>query len=356
MTSAENDIQDSDATESTQVPGDAAPEDGTAGYPPSERLDGGGGGGSDVPHVMGRALSRSWRLFRDYPRAGVPAILTVVSTIVGLLLLPASKPAVYGEPVISAIAVHTSPQVPTYLGFIARGPRLGQVVAAFKVPPNQAVTWQIDFVLAGRDRFWWRNGVDKHFAPFGGSPVIGGTITGPVDSYDALQDGYWSFSDGSQGLTLIAASRPIPGLVSLFLRSTGPDRFLATSGYNASTSLPAVLEMPPSPTALFRSEIMVRAPGLENLTGGPEIEKGIWWDWRQSGAVSATSATGIDDVARQDAENRSFEAAVAFGLSAAALAAFAVEVVGAMSDGKKVRQEPAPLELEHATICEEPGT
>jgi hypothetical protein len=216
-------------------------------------------------------------------------------------------------------------------------------VAAFQIPAHQTVTWQIYFQLGQRDHFSWRNGVSATFTPFPPSRVIGGTVPGPIDSYRALRDGYWSFSDGGQGLSFITTNRPIPGLVSLFLRTTGPDRFLATSGYNVSTMLPALVEVPPSPSALFRSEIMVDAAGFENLTGGPAIEKGRWWDWQQNGAVSETSATGIDDLARQAAENRTFEAAVAFGLSGGALAAFAVEGVGAISERrKKVSEKPVP--------------
>jgi hypothetical protein len=181
-----------------------------------------------------------------------------------------------------------------------------------------------------------------------GAP-IGGQITGPISSYQKLRNGYWNFSESGGILSFITEKHPIPGLVSIFVRTTGPDQFLVTSGYNVSTVLPSLIDFPLSSSTQFLSEDMVHAPNFENLTGGPQIQKGAWWDWFQSGAVPQTSATGVDDLARQKAENRAFDAAVAFGLSAAALAAFAVEVVGAISEAKKRRSDKS------GSVAAEPG-
>jgi hypothetical protein len=152
-----------------------------------------------------------------------------------------------------------------------------------------------------------------------------------------MQHGYWSFSDSGYGLSYTSVNKAIPGLVSIFLQASGPDQFLLTTGYNASAALPGLFEFPASPSEQFLSEIMVNAPNIENVTGGPQIQKGNWWDWLQSGAVSPTSATGVNDLARQQADNRTFYAGVAFGLSAAAVAAFAVEAVGARAESRRRR-------------------
>jgi hypothetical protein len=106
----------------------------------------------DPGRALRRALLRSWQLILDYPKASVSAILTVVSAVVGFLLLPTHSVAVTSKADVSEIQVQTTPQVPTYLGFIARGDRLGQVVAGFQIRAHQTITWQIRIASSRGDQ------------------------------------------------------------------------------------------------------------------------------------------------------------------------------------------------------------
>ena len=287
-----------------------------------------------------RAAFNILRLLRDYPRASVAAILTAVSVVAGIILLPGHHAVPRQQALVTGIEVNTTPQVPSYLGFIARSERVGQVWAAFQIPANETVKWRIGIQTNTHDNLEWRNGTSRGYAslPNGGG-VVGGQIVGPVDTYQDMQNGYWSFSDSNFGLSFITKNQPIPGIVSIFLRSTGPDQYLTTSGYNASTLLPGITEVPPSPSAPFLSEDIVDATTFWNITGGPRIQNGHWWDWLQNGTIPETSASGVDDLARQASDNRAFDAAVAFGVAAAAGAAFAVEGVGALTEDKKRRRK-----------------
>ena len=80
----------------------------------------------------------------DYPRASISAILTVVSGVAGLLLLPSHRVAPDGNrPDISVVSLKTTPRVPAYLGFIVRSDRVGELMLGFDIPKRETVHWKV---------------------------------------------------------------------------------------------------------------------------------------------------------------------------------------------------------------------
>jgi len=276
--------------------------------------------------AAGQILLWPFRLIRDYPRACISGILTVLSAAIGIYLLPTQEVLATNAADIRYVGVATDPPVPTYLGFVARGDRTAQVVVAFQIPADMPpVNWEIILQPSQSDHIRWRNASDPGYRALNSGQTIGGQVTGPTSNYQELQQGYWSFSASSK---ILLSGKPIPDLVSIMVRTTGPDQFRLVSGYDMSSNLPALVD--PEPSMPFTSEDLVDAPGFENLTGGPQIQHGAWWSWLTTGTTAQTSATGVNEAARQVSENRGFYAAVAFGVSGAALAAFAIELVGAL--------------------------
>lgn len=293
-----------------------------------------------------RAFLLPWHWLLDYPRASISAILTVVSGVAGLLLLPSHRVILDADrPDISLVSLKTTPRVPAYLGFIVRSDRVGEIVLGFEIPKRETVHWKVFLTVNNRrDQLAWRNGTAKKFNSLpAGDAYLYGNLAGPSTIYRQLQHGYWSFSDNLGIFSLTMRGKPVQKLVSVFVRTSGPDQFLRSSGYNVTATLPTLLETPPSASERLISEDMVHMPGFENITGGPRIVNGKWWDWLGAGVLPESSATGVDDVARQKYDNRTFDAAVAFGVGAASFAAFLVEGIGAVSESRKKRSNNAGL-------------
>jgi hypothetical protein len=306
--------------------------------------------GNNNEKALLRSLVWPGRLVRDYPRASVAAILTVASAVFGLYLLPGSTAFAATAVDIDFIAIQTSPQVPTYLGFVADGERSATVVAGFDVHANETVQWTIYFLWNKADRLKIGNEASGNVvgtlkgAGLGGGEQFGstnGVISSPTDSDQQLQHGWNSFIESADVQKVMIGNQAMPGLVTIPFRTAGPDGFLRYSGYDMTTNLPALSDYPPSNE--FTSEDVVNAPGIENVTGGPQVQQGGEWSWLNSGATAQTSATGTNEAARQASDTRNFYAAVAFGVSGAAFAAFAVEFVGALrEDDEPVARKRGP--------------
>lgn len=284
-----------------------------------------------------------WHWSIDYPRASVSAILTVVASVAGVLLLPSHRvmPDI-NQPAISVVSLKTTPRVPAYLGFIVRSARVGEIMLGFDIPKGVTVHWKVFLsVNTHRDHLAWRNYRSKKFKPFpaGNNPYLYGQLTGPAERYQQLKQGYWSFWNNLGVFSLTMQGQLIPKLSTVFVRTSGTDKFIDSSGYDVAATLPTLLETPPSASEKFISEDVAHVAGFQNITGGPMIENGTWWAWREAGVLPGPSATGMDDVAHQKFDNRSFDSAVAFGVAGASFAAFLVEGVGAVSESRKRRSD-----------------
>ena len=297
--------------------------------------------------TLKRVFLVPWHWLLDYPRASISAILTVVSVVAGLWLLPSHRIMPDGNrPVISVVSLQTHPRVPAYLGFIVRSDRVGEIMLGFNIRKHVTVHWTASLAINNhRDHLAWRDFSAKKFKPFpaGNGPYLYGHLTGPTSRYQQLKQGYWSFWNNLGIFSFTMKGRLIPKLYTFLVRTSGPDKFLKPSGYNVTATLPTLLETPPSASEKLISEDIVHVPGFENITGGPKIENGTWWAWRQTGVLPGPSASGTDDVAKQKFENRSFDSAVAFGVAAAAFAAFLVEGIGALTESRKRRPNSAGL-------------
>jgi hypothetical protein len=227
--------------------------------------------------TLRHAFLLPWHWLLDYPRASISAILTVVSGVAGLLLLPSHRVIPdASRPDISQASLKTTPHVPAYLGFIVRSDRVGEIVLGFEIPKRETVHWKVLLTVNNRrDQLAWRNGTAKKFNSLpAGDAYLYGHLAGPSRIYQQLRHGYWSFSDNLGIFSSTMRGQPIPKLVSVFVRTSGPDKFLRSSGYNVTATLPTLLETPPSASERLISEDIVYMPGFENITGGPHIVNG----------------------------------------------------------------------------------
>jgi len=301
--------------------------------------------------TLKRILLLPWHWSINYPRASISAILTIVATVAGVLLLPSHKVMPDGSrPAIKVVSLRTTPRVPAYLGFIVQSDRVGEIMLGFDVPKGVTVHWKVYLsVNTRRDHLAWRNYRAKKFKPFpaGNNPYLYGQVTGPTERYQQLEQGYWSFWDNLGVFSLTMEGHLVPKVFTMFVRTSGTDEFIDSSGYDVTATLPTLLEIPPSASEKFISEDVAHVPGFQNITGGPAIENGTWWAWRQAGVLPGPSATGMDDVAHQKFDNRSFDSAVAFGVAGASFAAFLVEGVGAVAESRKRRSDSVSLARSH---------
>jgi hypothetical protein len=303
--------------------------------------------------TLKRVVFLPWHWLIGYPRASISAILTVASVVAGLWLLPSHRVMPdSNRPPIRVVSLETTPRVPAYLGFIVRNAHVGEIMLGFDIPKHMTVHWKV-FLSANThgDHLAWKNFTAKKFRPFpaGNNPYLYGQLTGPTQRYQQLKQGFWSFWNNLGIFSFTAKRRLVPKLFTLLVRTSGPEKFIISSGYDVAATLPTLLETPPSASEKLISEDVAHVPGFQNITGGPKIEGGTWWAWLEPGVLPGPSATGMDDVAHQKYDNRSFDSAVAFGVAGASFAAFLVEGVGAVSESRKRRPNSAGLAGSHSS-------
>ena len=93
-----------------------------------------------------------------------------------------------------------------------------------------------------------------------------------------------------------------------------------------------------SALAPFDSEVLDNTSNYQNLTGGPTLETPSGWDWFTDGVTTTPMATGVNDAIQQSDQNKTFAAAVLFGVAASGVAVFFVEMVGATQEERRTRR------------------
>lgn len=306
-----------------------------------------------------------WQIFGPavrYPRVTIEAILTLASIAVGLYFLPtAATAAPPEEAAIQSIDVVRSANVPVYLADRSadtKGP-VNELLVGMDVPAgSKPVTWQLFVVFRNEDHVVDRTASDGvSFGPVVNSHDLGikgyqalevdGTMQPGSHSYSEFQNGF-NQAVNQGGLANIDHAEP-RDVAKVDFVVDGPVPLTVISGSSMAVTLPAmtvVTDNAPAgqAPAQFNAEMLYDGGDYQNLTGGPQIEGGTTWEWfSRDGVFTSTSATGQNQGDKQAEENDLFLAAVMFGLSAAAGAAFAVELVEAIQEARRDKRARSPM-------------
>ncbi len=313
---------------------------------------------AETPGAGARAglkdLCRVFRPAAHYPRAAVELALVALSVALGLAFLPPLDVAASASQMaISYIVVDQSANVPTYVldQPADQGSPQNQVTIGMDVPSTgPKVHWQLLIAYAKADRLspqYTSSGVRYGSVRSSDRSTKLMEFTGTMKpgslSYTEFQDGYLE-----NQLTDLQSPKDI-STVTFTVR--GPVHSDDTTGSTLSISEPAIADFiaPPNSSSHvngqtptdFKTEVLFDAGSFELQGSGPTVTGPpghLMWDWISQGAAEEHSAIGTDNAQVQTDQNHLFLAAVFFGVSAAAAAALALELVGAFQEHHKERR------------------
>jgi hypothetical protein len=284
-----------------------------------------------------------------------------VATVLALVILPNSGTATSGASAISVIDLSRPSNISSYL-FFGNDGGLNSVVLGMDVPPHVRANWTIDIAYNEHDTI--------HFAASSSGTLVasrfpssetkipgdvGAEISGSMtssNSFTEFQNGYVAeFTKEYVGATGGTGSPTDIKFIQFTL--DGPVPITTALGSTISVTLPG-LNVANTPSvsgeakgaapAPFDSEGLYLARSYQNLTGGPKLEGGTGWDWFNAGVTPPITATGVDDAMQQSDQNKTFVAAVLFGVAASAVAVFFVELVGAIQEERRARRSRSSVD------------
>ena len=303
-------------------------------------------------------LASIFKALGHYPKAMIELVLTILSITLGLLLLPPlSVVAPPSQTAIKAIGVYRSANVPTYVldrpaDQSTQGGPQNVVTIGMDIPKtSKPVGWTLFIFYAKGDHL-------SHI-----EPQKGGT-DGPGHSPDEWQfsgtvnPGSNSYSEFRQGFLenfLIDPKTP-SDIARISFDVSGPVSSQVISGPRLAVVEPMILmenslytsvsatnqQAAPAP---FNAEVLYDAGSYELQGSGPTVTgppANMSWDWFGQNGLQSTSAVGVNTAGEQNDQNHLFLAAVFFGLSAAAGAAFALELVNAIQEHGRERRRSKP--------------
>lgn len=315
------------------------------------------------PRSRSGALGVLVRIVRPvvrYPRVSIEGFLTLASIGLGLYFLPTAGAAVPPpQAAIQSLVLSRTANVPTYVldrSADTQGPDNEIIVGMDVAATSKPVNWTLYIVYRDEDHIVDRNGTsDVNFGAVLSSHDLGlpgyqalqvtGTIKPGSRSYTEYKPGF--LQTVSQNGLLSGGSAEPKDVSKVDFVLSGPIPITVVSGASMAVSLPGITPFSgdtpkgaqPAP---FHAEMLYDAGLYQNQTGGPTIEAGTTWDWSTNNAIfQATTATGLHNGEARTEENDLFLAAVFFGLSAAAGAAFAVELVEAVQEHSREKRERA---------------
>jgi hypothetical protein len=301
-------------------------------------------------------------LFRPltaYPKVTIEAILTVASLVVGLIILPTLATPAAGATAIQAIVLERPANIPAYLFYGDFGSSSNTIYVGMDVPHGTTAKWNLFILYNSLDRLTNEqmskpvNIVTKlSSSDLGERGVRGlelsGTTVGGSTSYSQLQNGYYTLvSQNANSFFSNSTGGGIPDdLEGFSFGLSGPVQASTVSGANVSVTLPSLLNKDDGSRAKeipapVNTEAIYDGGNYQAITGGATIEGGHYWDWYNHGYFPSTVATGLDTVEQQNEQNKTFIAAAMFGLSAAAVAALAIELVEVL-EHRRARRRRAP--------------
>jgi hypothetical protein len=292
-----------------------------------------------------KGLGRIFEPAAHYPRAAVELVLVVASVALGFVYLPAlGVPTTASQMAIPYIELDESANVPTYVldrPADASGPQ-NQVTIGMNVP------------AAGPPVHWWLfidyakgDGVSNVDTPSG---VSEGTDSTPneVEFWGTMKPGSVSYTEYQHGyLENQLSNIQIPKdttTVTFVLR--GPAQSRDVMGSTLSVEQPAIaafvapanlarnVNNPPPPTT-FLAEVLFDAGSYELQGSGPTVTGTpghLMWDWMGPGGIQQQSAIGTDNGKAQTDQVDLVLAGALFGLTGAAAAALALELVVAFQE------------------------
>jgi hypothetical protein len=294
-------------------------------------------------------VRRTIAVLLRYPRVTIGGVLTVLATVLGLVILPNSGTATSGPSAIFYLLLDRPSNINSYL-FFRSDPGINHVVVGMDVPPHVRADWTIYLLYNKQDTIHFAASNSAHLQAdrirYGQQgdwlAVITGSMTS-ANSFTEFQNGYYSEVTKVIGSSGLATGLPTD-IDSIQFTLDGPVPITTAVGSTISVALPALAVQNESPVsgkaagtapAPFDSEDFYRAGSYQNLTGGPTLEAAIGWDWFNDGFTPPITATGVDDAMQQSDQNRTFAAAVLFGVAASAVAVFFVELVGAIQEERR---------------------
>jgi hypothetical protein len=300
-----------------------------------------------------------FRPLTAYPRVTIEAILTVASLVVGLIILPSLATPAKGPTAIQAIVLERPANIPAYLFYGDFGSSNNTIYVGMDVPLGTKAKWTLFILFNSLDTLTNEqmskpvNIVTKlSSSDLGEKGVRGlelsGTTAGGSTSYSQLQNGFNTLvSQNANSFFSKSTGDGIPkDLEGFSFGLSGPAQQSAVSGANVSVTLPSLLNKDDGSSAKavpapVNTEAIYDGGNYQAITGGATIEGGHYWDWYNHGYFPSTVATGLDTVEQQNEQNKTFIAAAMFGLSAAAVAALAIELVEVF-EHRRARHRHAP--------------
>jgi hypothetical protein len=309
------------------------------------------------PHL--NTLSRAFKAVGHYPKAMIELALTVLSVSLGLAFLPSlGVAAPPSQMAITYLELDRSANVPTYIldqpadQSKQDGPQ-NLITIGMDVPPtSRPVSWTLFVDYAKGDHL-------THIKPQSGvsnGPTdqpdqwrFGGTMHPGSHSYSEFRYGYLTnqLTDLNTPTDDEVISFEVSGQVNSQVisgsRLAVGEPSIAAFLYN---SVPSTIQQePPAP---FNAEVLYDAGSYELQGSGPSVTgppANMNWDWFGQNGLQSMSAVGVNTADEQTDQNHLFLAAVFFGLSAAAGAAFALELVNAIQEhgSEHRRRKPGAL-------------
>ncbi len=271
------------------------------------------------------------------------------------MILPNSGTATSGPSPVAVLLLDRPSNISSYLLFRS-DPGVNHVLLGMDVPPHVRANWTIGIIYNEHDtiHFAASNRVHIEAQRLSSSEIqvpgyVAAAITGSMtstNSFTQFQNGYWAEYTKEFGATTRTGLPTDVDTIQFTL--DGPVPITTAVGSTISVALPSldVINEPPvsgevkgAAPAPFNSEDLYSAGSYQNLTGGPKVEGVYGWDWFNAGGVTPPiTATGVDNATQQSDQNKTFAAAVLFGVAASAGAVFCVELVGAIQEERRARR------------------
>ena len=294
-------------------------------------------------------LAGTFKALGHYPKAMIELALTVLSITLGLIFLPPlSVAAPPSQMAITYIEIDRSANVPTYVldqpadQSKQDGPR-NVITIGMDVPAtSQPVRWTLFINYAKGDHLSHikqvpagSDGAARGHDVF----VFSGVMSPGSNSYSAYRHGFLEnqLTDLTSPTDVVVIGFDVSGPVNsqVIYGSRLAVGEPAIAGFLYKTVPASIQQEPPAP---FNAEVLYDAGSYELQGTGPSVTgppSDMDWDWFGQTGLQSMSAVGVNTANEQNDQNHLFLSAVFFGLSAAAGAAFALELVDAIQEHRR---------------------